>query len=769
MYDIFYVSKSNGIDDDWKKIKSKYPLAQRLSNIESYEDIKSKSFTKMFWVIWDDLELDDAFNLLEYKPTKWDDMYVHVFKNNEHYDGICLFPKNLTISKREFYHRFFSNKKEIDVVASHPKKYNIYRPKTYEDYQKITDEMFWIVWPEIDIIDNSIFDLYFSHHNSYDRRENHVFKNLCNDQESYLSGIILCSKYKPLSKKEFEKQYAIDKKEHDKIASRFRYPVYKIDSYEQYLEIVKTENQPMFWCQWSNIVIIDNTIFDWYYDPNDGSCDYDRSENHVFKNLCNDKESYLNGLILFSKSKIVSKREFDRRYLIDKKEHNRIVSRFRYSVYKIDSYEEYLKIIDNENQPMFWCQWFNIEIIDETVFDLYYDPNDGVYDYDRSENHVFKNLCNDQESYLSGLVLFSKSKIVSKREFDRRYLIDKKEHDKVVSRFRYNRYSVASYDQYQTILETEKQQLFWSIWPEISVTDDKIFDLYFDPNDGKYDHDRMENHTFKHLFNGKEIYTNGLMLLSKDKMISQREFTHRFLITKKEHDRLVSKHNPYDVVFISYNEPNADENYDNLIKLCPRAKRIHGVKGIHQAHLKAASLCETDMFWVVDGDAVVENDFNFDLVMSSYDIDCVHVWRSRNPINDLEYGNGGVKLLPRQLVLNMDANAPDMTTSISKKFKAMDRVSNINAFNTDEFSTWRSAFRECCKLSSRIIERQYEEETLERLDIWCSRGADKKFGPLAIKGAQMGRLYGLENKNNPEALKKINDFDWLKRMFDGIQ
>jgi hypothetical protein len=99
----------------------------------------------------------------------------------------------------------------------------------------------------------------------------------------------------------------------------------------------------------------------------------------------------------------------------------------------------------------------------------------------------------------------------------------------------------------------------------------------------------------------------------------------------------------------------------------------------------------------------------------------------------------------------------------------MDRVSNINAFNTDEFATWRSAFRECCKLASRIIEGQYEEETIERLDIWCSQGADRKFGQWAISGAKLGREYGLENKNNPEALRKINDFDWLKRVFDGIQ
>jgi hypothetical protein len=110
-------------------------------------------------------------------------MYVHVFKNGEHYDGICLFPKSLTISQREFYHRFFTAKKEIKIIASNPKSYNVYYSSTFEEYQTITDDMFWLVSPGVKIIKEEIFNLYFSHHNSYDRRENHVFKNLCNNEE----------------------------------------------------------------------------------------------------------------------------------------------------------------------------------------------------------------------------------------------------------------------------------------------------------------------------------------------------------------------------------------------------------------------------------------------------------------------------------------------------------------------------------------------------------------------------------------------------------
>ena len=221
----------------------------------------------------------------------------------------------------------------------------------------------------------------------------------------------------------------------------------------------------------------------------------------------------------------------------------------------------------------------------------------------------------------------------------------------------------------------------------------------------------------------------------------------------------------YDIVLISYQEPNADSNYSLLKERFPNAKRIHGIKGIHQAHIAAAKKCFTKMFWIVDGDAQILDDFNFEYEVDEWNLDTVHVWRSINPINDLVYGYGGVKLFPRRMTINMDLSKPDMTTSISNNFKTIPVTSNITAFNTDEFSTWRSAFRECAKLSSKIIDRQNNEETQERLETWCTVGSDRKFGKWAISGACAGRKYGYDNKDNSDALKLINDFDWLRNEF----
>ena len=298
--------------------------------------------------------------------------------------------------------------------------------------------------------------------------------------------------------------------------------------------------------------------------------------------------------------------------------------------------------------------------------------------------------------------------------------------------------------------------MFWIVWDDLILTD-------FNLNEYKVTQwDRDYTHVFK---NGK--YYDGICLVNKKSKILGKEFDHRFFINKKEIDIVASNPKPYDIAFISYHEAFAEQNFHNL-KNTIKTNNLYwvkNIKGIHQAHIEAAKTVTTNMFYVVDADAIVLDTFNFDYQIPYYDFNAkstVHVWKSQNPINGLEYGNGGIKLLPRQLTIDMDLSKPDMTTSISKWFKPMPEVSNINGFNTDPFNTWKSAFRECCKLASRVIDRQDDTETQIRLDRWCTIGSDLN----AINGAIAGRKYGEENRNNIETLIKINDFDWLQEQFD---
>ena len=225
----------------------------------------------------------------------------------------------------------------------------------------------------------------------------------------------------------------------------------------------------------------------------------------------------------------------------------------------------------------------------------------------------------------------------------------------------------------------------------------------------------------------------------------------------------------YDIVFISYKELNAESNWKILDdRFHGRTRRLHGVKGIHRAHWVAAQMVTTEMFYVVDGDATILPEFNFDYAVPEEQLNHVFVFRAKNPINDLVYGYGAVKLLPTKSVLSIDLNniKPDMTSSLpDSAYHVVNEMSNITAFATSPFDTWRSAFRECAKLSSKIIDNQITSETDTRLNTWCKLGGDRLNGRWAIKGAKAGRLFGIANKTDPAMLMMINDMDWMLAKF----
>ena len=360
------------------------------------------------------------------------------------------------------------------------------------------------------------------------------------------------------------------------------------------------------------------------------------------------------------------------------------------------------------------------------------------------------------------MCLFSKIKKITEKEFKHRFFVEKKEIEiQMSSPKKYDQFIIDTYEDYLSALKKSTTEMLWLIPKEVEPYNFN-FDLYFSHHNS---YDRNMNHVFHHKFKD-ELNFNGISLVSKNKIQTKKEIDYRFPIDKKMYDIVASRHRPYDIIFISYNEPNADENFEKLKNKFTRVKRIHGIKGIHNAHRKAAEIADTDMFFVVDGDAEVLETFEFDHLVTRYERDIVYIWKSQNPINDLVYGYGGVKLLPKDLVLSMNMMSVDMTTSISDRMKVMDAVSNVTRFDVDEFSTWKSAFRECVKLASKPVDEKYDEETDSRLHDWCTKGNDRKFGIFAIDGAKAGRDYGFDNIDNVEALGKINDFDFLKELYE---
>lgn len=222
----------------------------------------------------------------------------------------------------------------------------------------------------------------------------------------------------------------------------------------------------------------------------------------------------------------------------------------------------------------------------------------------------------------------------------------------------------------------------------------------------------------------------------------------------------------FDVFMISFHEAEADENFIKLQSRFPDAKHVKNVEGIGNAHKQCAEESTTQMVYIVDADADVYDGFNFDFIpLMSQRETTTYVWSAKNPVNDLEYGYGAVKLFPKQQLLDMGHILPDFTTGVSF-YQPVSDVSNVTRFNKDPYRTWRSSFRECVKLASGIQQSDTpRQETVDRLDTWCTVDNGARFGRYCIKGALEGKAYGIEHADDVDALNKINDFEWLREQF----
>ena len=209
----------------------------------------------------------------------------------------------------------------------------------------------------------------------------------------------------------------------------------------------------------------------------------------------------------------------------------------------------------------------------------------------------------------------------------------------------------------------------------------------------------------------------------------------------------------FDIVFISYDEPNADLHYADLCNKVPWAKRVHGVKGSDHAHKAAAQLSDTEWFITVDGDNIVDTKFfALELEMKDPKVQ-VYGWCGRNRINGLRYGNGGLKIWKKDFVLNMKTHEASTSDRAQVDFcwedgyKNFPKVYSESIITGSPFQAWRAGFREGVKMTLldgvRIPKEEIKQRiwwhNLHRLKIWSTVGAHEENGLYAIYGARMGQ------------------------------
>ena len=96
-----------------------------------------------------------------------------------------------------------------------------------------------------------------------------------------------------------------------------------------------------------------------------------------------------------------------------------------------------------------------------------------------------------------------------------------------------------------------------------------------------------------------------------------------------------------DIIYLSYDEPQREQNWIKIQNLVPWAKRVDGVKGSDAAHKAAAAASDTERFILIDGDNVPDSSFfDLSLDLDGTNHDCVFRWKARNAINGLMYEIG---------------------------------------------------------------------------------------------------------------------------------
>jgi hypothetical protein len=232
----------------------------------------------------------------------------------------------------------------------------------------------------------------------------------------------------------------------------------------------------------------------------------------------------------------------------------------------------------------------------------------------------------------------------------------------------------------------------------------------------------------------------------------------------------------FDIIFISYDEPNADIHYADLCDKAPWAKRVHGVKGSDYAHKAAANLSDTDWLITVDADNIVDPKFfDLDLDMSDPKIQ-VYGWCGRNKINGLRYGNGGIKIWKKEFILNMQTHEASTSDRAQVDFCWEDGYRNFpvvyseSIITASPFQAWRAGFREGVKMTLKdgikVPAMELQDHiwwhNIHRLRMWSTVGAHEENGLYAIHGARLGTW--MTNCTDWDYIQ-VRDFEILKNIY----
>jgi len=771
-YEIFYWNKGYG-KENLAKLKERFPAIQQvtgMTNLEVHEKCRKTARTDFYYLILPNTEIFDTFNFdysFEFGLDKENQKVVVWQKQNpitnltREYHGVGLFPKEGFLFQERQYSIFNFRKKAVyekDPVCK-DLEFPVIRTDDLLDLddRECDSDMYWLVHEDVEEFDNDFYPFIF------DREYIHNFNVKTASGNIVRNGVRLVPKYA-----DEEKQ-----KDVDLVVGKLKeIEVVEARTVEEAVE--KAENYS-FWMINPDLQLIGDVTKEFYPDL------YEYGPTHLWKFKSRKGKDLGYGGVAFSN------KDYHPEDIISHEEFKSKIPN-KHNIKKYYTRDPYKAFKQAKNHVFYWVVDTAVELVEDFNFDYYPDiysienvfafqseegGEAGVYLVHRPHLEKF-NPSKEDFSFdrFKNIIRIEEvaSRVVGHPAF---YFDEGMYQDKAKYFHEHKNIDVVDASEglskaYLKAAKMTKTGYFWAISNDVELTEDFSRTFYVDRHHKSHFHlwPKTNPYTgYVHQYGGLCLIPTAALneLKPDDDKIRKMNFKNKKPVKSKSAS---SSDIPFDVVFLSYREKEAEENYKKLLSRVPNAKRVHGVKGIFNAHKRASEVADTKMFYVLDADAILLDEFNFEYFPTVWDEDAVHVWKSKNPINGLIYGFGGLKLFPTQLLRDAKDWNIDFTTSISDKFKPMPVVANYTAFNTNPYDTWKSAFRECTKLSSGIIHNLKADEDKERLDIWCTVADEKaKYGKYSVAGANAGRKFGSENAEDPEKLGLINDYDWLRSEF----
>ncbi len=238
----------------------------------------------------------------------------------------------------------------------------------------------------------------------------------------------------------------------------------------------------------------------------------------------------------------------------------------------------------------------------------------------------------------------------------------------------------------------------------------------------------------------------------------------------------------FPVVFMSYDEPWADNVWQEVRKMRPNAKRVHGVKGLNACHVAAAEEAGTPWFLTVDADTTLHSDlsdvhFEEALLNPNFRLD----WQSRNAVNGIVSGNGSLKLWSHELVLAMrsheaapkdrvslDADIGTIRPGRSRLVLMPGCYSETNPARTP-FHAFRAGFRETSFIGwmreRASLDGANDVEVLDQiLTTWANLGQHAQNGMWMIYGARLG-LWAAGTWETWD-IRQTHNYNWFQQFWD---